>query len=71
MCSSDLTMGAAASSCVVVEDSVAGVEAALAAGMHVFAYTGSVTPAASLLQPGVTVFEDMAMLPALIQNISR
>jgi HAD superfamily hydrolase (TIGR01509 family) len=50
----------------VVEDSLAGVEAARAAGMRVFAYSGSVTPAAALAGPGTTVFDDMGELPELI-----
>jgi HAD superfamily hydrolase (TIGR01509 family) len=50
----------------VVEDSRAGVDAARAAGMRVFAYSGSVTPAAALEGPGTTVFDDMRDLPELI-----
>jgi HAD superfamily hydrolase (TIGR01509 family) len=48
----------------VVEDSPAGVEAALAAGMTVFGYAGT-TPAARLA--GARVFSDMAELPGLLQ----
>ncbi len=50
----------------VVEDARAGVEAARAAGMRVFAYSGSVTPAAALEGPGTVVFGDMRELPELI-----
>lgn len=52
--------------CAVVEDSAYGVQAARAAGMHVFAYAGGVTPAARLAGPGTTVFSDMRLLPELI-----
>jgi HAD superfamily hydrolase (TIGR01509 family) len=52
--------------CAVVEDSAYGVQAARAAGMHVFAYGGGVTPAARLAGPGTTVFRHMAELPDLI-----
>jgi beta-phosphoglucomutase-like phosphatase (HAD superfamily) len=48
----------------VVEDSPAGVEAALAAGMTAFGYAGT-TPASRLA--GARVFTDMAELPALLQ----
>ena len=50
--------------CAVVEDSPAGVEAALAAGMTVFGYAGT-TPASRLA--GARVFTDMAELPGLLQ----
>lgn len=52
--------------CVVVEDSVYGVQAARAAGMHVLAYGGGVTPAERLAGPGTTVFHDMRQLPELV-----
>lgn len=52
--------------CAVVEDSAYGVQAARAAGMHVFAYAGGVTPAGRLAGPGTTVFSDMRLLPELI-----
>ena len=48
----------------VVEDSPAGVEAALAAGMTAFGYAGT-TPASQLA--GACVFTDMAELPGLLQ----
>ncbi len=67
----DLFLHAAASmgwdpaECAVVEDSPAGVEAGVAAGMTVFGYAGR-TPAERL--GGAThVFSDMAELPGLLQ----
>jgi beta-phosphoglucomutase-like phosphatase (HAD superfamily) len=48
----------------VIEDSPAGVEAGLRAGMTVFGYAGT-TPAAQL--DGARVFTDMAELPGLLQ----
>lgn len=61
------TLGTAPERCAVVEDSAPGVQAARAAGMHVFAYAGGVTPAGRLAGPGTTVFDDMRQLPALIE----
>ncbi|WP_445154985.1 HAD family hydrolase [Arthrobacter sp. Hor0625] len=60
------TLGTAPEACAVVEDSAYGVQAARAAGMHVFAYAGGVTPAERLAGPGTTVFHDMSQLPELI-----
>jgi beta-phosphoglucomutase-like phosphatase (HAD superfamily) len=59
-------MGVEPSRCVVIEDSRHGVAAARAAGMHVFAYAGAVTPAAALEGPATTVFDHMRTLPALL-----
>jgi beta-phosphoglucomutase-like phosphatase (HAD superfamily) len=59
-------MGIAPADCAVVEDSAAGVQAARAAGMPVFAYAGGVTPAARLEGPGTIVFRDMRELPGLL-----
>lgn len=61
------TLGAEPSRCAVVEDSVYGVEAALAAGMLPFAYAGGVTPAERLARPGAVVFTDMRQLPDLLE----
>ena len=59
------SMGWAPGECAVVEDSPAGIEAGVAAGMTVFGYAGR-TPAERL--GGAThVFADMAELPGLLQ----
>jgi HAD superfamily hydrolase (TIGR01509 family) len=71
------SMGWEPAECAVVEDSPAGVEAGLSAGMTVFGYAGA-TPASWLTQPtssagtgnGARVFSDMAELPALLQAAS-
>jgi HAD superfamily hydrolase (TIGR01509 family) len=59
-------MGAEAHRCAVVEDSVSGVSAGLAAGMTVFGFAGGVTGAAQLAKDGVTVFDHMRALPDLV-----
>ena len=59
-------LGVNPSRCAVVEDSTFGVEAALAAGMHTFAYAGGVTAADRLARPGVVVFTEMRDLPDLL-----
>ncbi len=63
-------MDASPARCAVVEDSVYGVQAALAAGMHAFAYAGGVTSAGRLSLPGAVVFDDMRDLPALLAAAS-
>ncbi|MFT4214773.1 MAG: HAD family hydrolase [Microbacterium sp.] len=60
-------LGVRAENCVVVEDSVFGVQAARAAGMRVLAYAG-VTPAARLEGEAIVVFDDMTDLPRLIEE---
>jgi HAD superfamily hydrolase (TIGR01509 family) len=65
------TLGAEPSRCAVVEDSVYGVEAALAADMLPFAYAGGVTPAERLARPGAVVFTDMRQLPELLENAAQ
>ena len=64
-------MDYAPDACCVIEDSAAGVEAAIAAGMRVFAYAGGVTSRARLERPGVVVFDTMAELVGLIEASSR
>ncbi len=60
-------MGVEASRCVVVEDSVHGVQAGRAAGMEVLAYAGGgLTPAARLAGARTIVFDDMDELPGLL-----
>jgi HAD superfamily hydrolase (TIGR01509 family) len=61
------TLGAEPARCAVVEDSVHGVEAAVAAGMRPFAYAGGVTPAERLTRPGAVVFSEMRDLPGLLE----
>ncbi len=61
-------MGVEPKACAVVEDSQYGVQAARAAGMAAYGYTGSVTPARMLEGPGTTVFGDMRELPRLLQS---
>ena len=52
--------------CAVIEDSVSGVSAGLAAGMQVFAFAGGVTHASKLSREGVVVFDDMLELPEML-----
>jgi HAD superfamily hydrolase (TIGR01509 family) len=61
-----LQLDVAPGRCGVIEDSVNGVLAGLAAGMTVFAYAGGVTSASELTRNGVTVFQEMRELPALL-----
>jgi HAD superfamily hydrolase (TIGR01509 family) len=60
------TRGVAPQRCAVIEDSVNGVLAGLAAGMTVFAYAGGVTGERELARDGVTVFHDMRDVPTLV-----
>jgi HAD superfamily hydrolase (TIGR01509 family) len=59
-------MGVGPVRCAVVEDSVAGIQAGVAAGMQVFGFAGGVTDAAKLRRDGVHVFDDMRSLAALL-----
>jgi HAD superfamily hydrolase (TIGR01509 family) len=59
-------MGVAPSACAVVEDSRFGIEAARAAGMSAFGYSGGLTPASRLSVSGAVVFSDMRELPRLL-----
>ena len=60
------TLGAAPETCAVIEDSLPGVQAGVAAGMTVFGYARD-TPAETLAAAGAQVFQDMKQLPALLQ----
>ncbi len=60
-------MGHAARDCVVIEDSVPGVEAGRAAGMRVLAYCGDrLSNRAGMIAAGGEPFEDMRALPRLL-----
>jgi HAD superfamily hydrolase (TIGR01509 family) len=59
-------MGKAPRHCAVIEDSVSGVTAGLAAGMAVFAFAGGVTGSAQLSIDNAVIFEDMRDLPRLL-----
>jgi len=61
-------MGVLPGRCAVVEDSISGVMAALAAGMAVFAYAGGVTSASRLSLEGAVVFDDMRELPEVLHS---
>jgi len=61
-------MGSAPSRSAVVEDSVAGVLAAVAAEMTVFGFSGSVTSSLSLAASGAIVFDHMSALPSLLDD---
>jgi HAD superfamily hydrolase (TIGR01509 family) len=60
-------MGAAPAECVVIEDSVPGVQAGLAAGMRVLAYAGDpMSVRSGLLEAGAQSFSHMMDLPRLL-----
>ena len=61
-------MGFTPHQCIVIEDSNPGVQAALNAGMKVLLYRSTLEDKSDLLKE-VTVFDDMAHLPALIHKI--
>jgi len=55
-------MGVAPARAVVVEDSVPGVEAGVAAGMTVYGFAGGLAPSADLRAAGAVVFDAMVEL---------
>ncbi len=59
-------MGTPPHRCAVVEDSISGVTAGLAAGMAVFAFAGGVTGSAQLSIDTAVIFEDMRDLPSIL-----
>jgi HAD superfamily hydrolase (TIGR01509 family) len=59
-------MGVEPAACVVVEDSVYGVEAGVAAGMTVYGFAGGLTSGDALAEAGATTFERMADLTAVL-----
>jgi HAD superfamily hydrolase (TIGR01509 family) len=63
------SMGVEPDRCAVIEDSVSGVEAGLAAGMTVFAFGGGVTSSQKLQREGVVIFESMSELPSLVKDV--
>lgn len=61
------SMGHETADCVVIEDSAFGVQAGVAAGMHVFAYCGDeASDPEKLKAAGGEVFYDMRDLPTLL-----
>ncbi len=70
-------MGAAASACLVVEDSPAGIAAAHEAGMRVFGFVGGSHAAPGRLADRLAalaperIFDDMTLLPSLVREGAR
>jgi len=63
------SMGAEPRACVVVEDTVTGVKAAVAAGMRALGYAGAAhTDGEALEAHGATVFRNMRSLPSLLDE---
>lgn len=62
-------MGFAPESCIVIEDTIFGVQAGVAAGMQVLCYQPLPTHAYPVPE-GVVVFESMKALPQLVQRFS-
>src|SRR5262249_9747843 len=61
------SLGAAPAECVVVEDSLPGVRAGVAAGMRVLGFAAR-NPAEALAREGAVIFTDMRQLPELIEQ---
>jgi HAD superfamily hydrolase (TIGR01509 family) len=64
-------MGVPPARCVVIEDSVYGVQAAVAAGMTAYGYAGGLTPRDRLAVEGAVVFERMADLVDVLAAAAR
>jgi HAD superfamily hydrolase (TIGR01509 family) len=64
------TLGKIPARCAVVDDTVVGVRAGVAAGMTVFGYAASPAHVPDLAAAGAIVFGHMAELPALLQPTS-
>jgi HAD superfamily hydrolase (TIGR01509 family) len=62
------TLGAAPERCAVVDDTVVGIQAAVAAGMTAFGFAAGNVGAAALARAGARVFDSMAALPRLIRE---
>ena len=60
-------MGTEPSRCVVVEDSIPGVQGAISAGMKVLGYA-RLTSKNALMQAGAQVFSNMLELPQLLKH---
>ena len=60
------SIGVDPSDCAVVEDSVYGVQAGVAAGMTVFGFAGGLAPEEALADAGAVTFEAMADLVPLL-----
>jgi HAD superfamily hydrolase (TIGR01509 family) len=61
------TMGFPPADCIVIEDSVAGTQAGIAAGMRVFSYHGDpYSDRDGLVQAGGILFDDMRELAGLV-----
>jgi HAD superfamily hydrolase (TIGR01509 family) len=63
------SMGVAPRRCVVIEDTLTGVKAGVAAGMKVFGYAGAAhADPTAMREAGATIFHDMKALPALLER---
>jgi HAD superfamily hydrolase (TIGR01509 family) len=63
-------MEAEPSACAVVEDSVYGVQAGVAAGMTVYGFAGGLTSADALSEAGAVIFHEMAELVDVLAHSS-
>ncbi|MEM9820053.1 MAG: HAD family hydrolase [Bacteroidota bacterium] len=61
------TVGISPQECIVVEDSIHGVEAAIAAGMDVLGFPGT-TSAEILQKAGAKILPSMDLLPSILQK---